>query len=222
MAPTLLAGPAVLTPPRQRRRSEDPPRQPPDDGHGDGGGGGGGDQGPAPGSAPGGPGLLALGLVVLGVTTLFLVLVAVALLLRRPAPDWHAATVELPLVRLAASSLALLASSLALERAARRPRAPRRALALGLGAGLVFLGLQGGLWLALFARGAVPAAGGYLAVLYLLTALHAAHVLGGLGYSIRLFLQAQPAPAALRLAALYWHFMGLIWAVVLALLLFGR
>ena len=220
MAPTLLVAPAVLTPPRRRRGSEGPPRRPPGDG--DGGGGDGNDHGSAPDATPGGPGLLALALVVIGVTTLFLVLVAVALLLRRPAPDWHAATIELPLARLAASSLALFASSLALEHAARRPRTARRALALGLGAGLVFLGLQSGLWLALFARGAVPAAGGYLAVLYLLTGLHALHVLGGLGYSLRLALRARPAPASLRVSALYWHFMGLIWAVVLALLLFGR
>jgi len=216
MAPTLLAGPAVLTPPRRSRRGAGPPLRPP------GGGDGGGGNGEVPEAASEGPGFLALGLVVLGVTTLFLVLVAVALLLRRPAPDWHAAAVELPLAQLAASTLMLLAASGALEHAARRPRRARFALAWGLAAGLAFLGLQSGLWLALFARGAVPAAGGYLAVLYLLTGLHALHVLGGLGYSLRLLWQPSPAQAALRLAALYWHFMGLIWVVVLALLLLGR
>jgi cytochrome c oxidase subunit 3 len=171
---------------------------------------------------PGERGFLALGLVVIGVTTLFLVLVAVALLLRRPAPDWRAAAVELPLVRLGLGTLALVASSASFERAARRPGRARRELVLGLLAGAGFLGLQGWLWLALVAAGQAPAAGGYLAVLYVLTGLHALHVLGGLGFLARLACLAQPPASTLRLAALYWHFMGFLWVVVLALLVFGR
>lgn len=221
MGPSYLAGPGVLTPPARARRRSEPPRRPPEEGGGGGDGPGDG-AGPRGAGAPGEPGFLALALLVVGITTFFLVLVAIALLLRRPAPDWRAATVELPFLRLAASSAALIASGVCFERAARRPQRARRELAGGLGAGLVFLVLQVWLWFALASRGAAPAAGGYLAVLYVLTGLHALHALGGLGYSIRLFLQARPAATALRLAALYWHFMGLVWAVVLALLLFGR
>lgn len=215
MLPLFLTGSAVLTPPRRARRDVQPPQRPPDDGGGDPGRDG-------EGEVPEERGFFALGLVVVGVTTLFLVLVAVALLLRRPAPDWRAAAVELPLVRLAASTLALVVSSACFERAARRPRRARRELVLGLVAGAGFLVLQGWLWLALVAAGQAPAAGGYLAVLYALTGLHALHVLGGLGFLARLACSAQARASALRLAALYWHFMGFLWAVVLALLVFGR
>lgn len=215
MLPLFLAGSAVLTPPRRARRSVEPPQGPPRDGDGDRGRDGEGD-------VPEERGFLALGLVLLGVTTLFLVLVAVALLLRRPAPDWRAAAVALPLTRLGASTLALVASSVCFERAARKPGRARRELVLGLAAGACFLALQGWLWFALVAAGQAPAAGGYLAVLYALTGLHALHVLGGLGFLARLACTAQPRASALRLAALYWRFMGLLWLFVLALLVFGR
>jgi len=109
---------------RGRRRAFGGPPRPPRDGDGDGGGGGGGDDhgGFAAAGGPGDVGPFALGLALTGITTLFFVLIAVWLFLRRPAPDWHPASAPRALWL---STLFLAASSLAVERAARAARAER-------------------------------------------------------------------------------------------------
>lgn len=228
MAPLVLSDPAatgVLAPARRRRSVHGgPPFVPPDDDHG-GRGDGGGSDGPAPNGADGiGP--FALGLVLAGITTLFLVLIAVWLFLRRPAPDWRADESAAP-TSLWLSTVCLMASSVAVEIAARRAGAARRRPArLWLGAslvlGLAFLAAQAGLWTSLWRAGLVPAASGYAAVFFALTGLHALHALGGLGFLGYLAFAPARAPASLRLGAVYWHYMGAIWLVLFALLYFVR
>ncbi len=227
MAPLVLfdaAGTGVLAPTRRgRRRAHDgPPPVPPADGGGGRGGGGGQDS--SAGGADGfGP--FALGLAMAGITTLFLVLIAVWFFLRRPAPDWRAS--ESPPAALWLSTACLMASSVAVELAARRarasrPRAARRWLGLSLVLGLAFLAAQAALWTSLWRAGLVPAASGYAAVFFALTGLHALHALGGLGFLGFLALGHARTPASLRLGAIYWHFMGAIWLVLFALLYFVR
>src|SRR5262245_53867590 len=109
---------AVLAPLRRKRRRSHgaPPFVPPEDG---GGGDGGGD-GFVPRDGAEGVGPFALGLALTGITTLFLVLIAVWLFLRRPAPDWRA-TARAP-DALWISTACLLASSIAVELSARHAR----------------------------------------------------------------------------------------------------
>lgn len=233
------AGPAgatgVLAPPRRRdlparpRRSGSPPPPRDRDGSDDGGRGGGGGDGH--GWDDDGLGRLALGLALVGITTLFGVLIAVGLLLRGTSPDWGA-----PLHRfhsLWISTAFLAASSATIEVAARRrARGGRKRVALGwlvasFALGSAFLVAQIGLWVALWRNGTLPSSGNYAAVFFALTGLHALHVLGGLGFFAVLGVQlAQPAPdrrpPGLRLAAIYWHFMGGVWLVLFTLLYFVR
>jgi heme/copper-type cytochrome/quinol oxidase subunit 3 len=246
-------GSAVLVPPRRawKKARGTPPPGPPGDPGGGGGGGGGGD-----GATPGGAGAedagpFALALALGGITTLFAVLVAVWLLLRRPAPDWRAAGTG-ALNALWVSTACLVASSVAVERAVRilraraagsagsaRPAgrtgaaaddgAPRRWLAVGFALGLAFLAAQVSLWVLAWRAGVVPATSGYAAVFFAITGLHALHVSCGLGIlgvlALRLGRGARSAASAagsVRLGALYWHFMGLLWLVLFALLYFVR
>lgn len=225
------AGTELLEPPPRRARSGGRPPRPPEDGGGGDGGRGGGDG--ARGDGPEGVGRLALGLALLGITTLFAVLIAVALLLRRPAPDWRGSA-RPPLGALWVSSALLLFSSLTAERAARRARAghaARRAVTRGLAAslalGLAFVAAQVALWLAWRRDGHVPAASGYAAVFFSLTGLHALHVLGGLAFLGALWARwrgsaADPPAGSVRLGALYWHFMGVLWLVLVTLFVLVR
>ena len=211
---------------RGRRRAFGGPPRPPRDG--DGGGGGGGDDhgGFAAAGGPGDVGPFALGLALTGITTLFFVLIAVWLFLRRPAPDWHPASAPRALWL---STLFLAASSLAVERAARaarreEQRTTRRWLGASLALGLAFLAAQALLWTSLWRAGFVPAAGGYAAVFFALTGLHALHVLGGLVFLAFLahgLRRARRVPSV-RLGAIYWHYMGAIWLVLFTLLVFVR
>ncbi len=221
---------AVLAPvrPGRRRRHGAPPFLPPRDGDGDGDGDGNDGEGFSPRGGPGGLGPFALGLALVGITTLFLVLIAVWLLLRRPAPDWRAAQAPHALW---ISTACLAASSFAIELAARRARrgrarqpAARRWLGGGLLLGLAFLVAQAQLWVTLWRAGFVPASGGYAAVFFALTGLHALHVLAGLaflGFLVRR-LGHDVHASGVRLGAVYWHYMGVIWGVLFALLYWVR
>ena len=230
-------GAGVLAPPRppasrQRERGGPLPPRPPEDGGGDGGRGGGGDRG-GDGAHPDGPSpaaaRFALLLALIGISTLFLVLVAVWVLLRRGEPDPARGASFLPPDALWVSTLVLLASSAAIERGARAARGgPSSLVARWLGAslllGLGFLAAQGVLWWSLVQRGLVPASGAYGAVLYAMTGLHALHVAGGLvamaGAIVRLRGPLGPLDRAprIRLCATYWHFMGAVWLALFAVL----
>lgn len=219
-----------VAPRRERRREHGgPPRVPPEDS--DGGGADGSGRGPAPAGGADEVGPFALALAMAGITTLFAVLIAVWLFLRRPAPDWRVADAGV-LDALVLGTACLVASSAAVELAARRARggaAEQRATLRWLGASLVlgaaFLAAQVYLWIGLWRAGLVPSASGYAAVLFALTGLHALHALGGLGFlgALALWLRqrAEHVPSV-RLGAVYWHFMGALWLVLFTLLYFVR
>jgi len=132
-----------------------------------------------------------------------------AYLIRRTGADW----LPLELPPLAWVNTGVLAlSSLALERARRGGGAAwTRASLL---AGLVFLVGQVGLWRALSARGAFLTSHPQGAFLFLLSAVHALHLVGGLA-ALGVTLARGTRP---RLVAVYWHFLGLVWIYVLLLL----
>lgn len=234
MSPPLRspAGTAVLTapPPTVRRARVPPGSPPPDDGDGGDGGGGGGNPGDfaRPGD-PDGVGPLALALTMVGITTLFVVVMAVWWFLRRDAANGGTAPESGVPALVWISTALLLASSAGLERAARRQRrvAERpdavllRWLGLSLLLGTAFLLAQVRLWLGLWRDGFVPASSGLAAGFFALTGLHALHALGGLGFLGTLTLRlrrAQGRAPSVRLGALFWHFLGLLWLALLTVL----
>lgn len=210
-----------------RERPPTPPERPPGDG---GGGGGSNDKDGefAPAGDPEGIGPFALGLTLVGITTLFVVVIVAWWILRRGTlaaeRTWPPALLE----PLALSTILLLGSGVAVEFAARRERlgasgrrASRRWLTTALGCGAAFLLAQLQLWLGLSRAGFVPASSGLAAGFFALTGLHALHVLGGLGFlgslAVRLR-RARDRVPSVRLGAVYWHFMGGLWLVLLGIL----
>jgi len=227
----------------QRERAI-PPGWPPQDTDDRGGGGGGGGDGGERGGPEGedsGARVLALALALTGIGTLFLVLIAVWLLLRRNEPGWNLSAPRSALDLLLLSTTLLVASSATLELAARRAADARRSrvlpwMVLSLTLGLGFLGAQFSLWWSLWQSGNVPASSGYAAVFFALTGLHALHVAGGLVFLGAATVEAAGAArrsstpdsnrprqrSTVRLGAIYWHFMGAIWLVLFTLLYFVR
>ncbi|MCI0340042.1 MAG: hypothetical protein L0216_02630 [Planctomycetales bacterium] len=129
-----------------------------------------------------------------------------AYLVRRTAADWR--PVALPAI--AWANVAVLVSSGAAVEAARRTgRGPW--LLAGLGLGVAFLGGQLLAWRDLAGRGVFLATGPHGSFLYVLSAVHGAHVLAGLGA----LAYAGARPAALGTASAFWHFVGGIWLYVL-------
>ncbi|MBS9404087.1 cytochrome oxidase subunit III [Halomonas sp. TRM85114] len=169
-------------------------------------------------------GLLAFLAVV---TSVFALTVSAYLMRMEMGADWRSMPVP---GLLWANSTALVLASLALQlawRAAARDQARRlrQLLAAGGGFTLAFLAGQLLAWQQLEAAGYYLVANPANAFFYLLTALHGAHLLGGLMAWTRVLARlhgnadAAWLCAGVELCALYWHFLLLVWALLFGLLL---
>ena len=211
---------------------------PPISGSGGSGGGGGGDGNdddepdfdawdglPRPGTSE-----LGMTLALLCICTLFLVFLGVYVLLRKSAVEWPPPGAPGPPNGLWVSTAVLLACSATLARGLAAHRRRQRGVLfktlLASGAlGVLFLALQAFLWRGLLVEGLLPSTNGYGAIFYALTGLHAAHILGGLGYLARVVSGVHADRAGfgpetpLRLCGAYWHVMGAIWLVIFFVLI---
>lgn len=132
------------------------------------------------------------------------------------APDWR--HLQLPPL-LYVNTLVLLASSATLELVRRRQQAFMLHLTIALG--LLFVTGQVLAWRQLVAQQLLLASGPSSAFFYVFTALHAAHVLGGIGgltYVNRRLVARVLGPATYNAVAVYWHFMAVLWLYLLSLL----
>lgn len=161
------------------------------------------------------------------VVSVFALTVSAYLMRKEMGADWQ--PVPLPgllWVNTAALVLASLALQLAWRAAARgQPHRLRSALAAGGGLTLAFLIGQLLAWQRLEAAGYYLTANPANAFFYLLTALHGAHLMGGLVAWGRVLARlgggadATRLRAGVELCALYWHFLLLVWALLFGLLL---
>jgi cytochrome c oxidase subunit III len=151
-----------------------------------------------------------------------------ALIVRKGgARDWQ--HLELPSI-LYLNTVILIASSVTLEIARRRVGAfmrgqreiqPMRWLYATLVLGLLFVVGQYAAWLQLRAQGLFLATNPNSSFFYVLTALHAIHVTGGLGGLGRVMFRLHRAilrKSTLDATSRYWHFMDGLWAYLLLLL----
>jgi len=179
-----------------------------------------------------------------------------ALIVRRGLPTFDDASrtyfrdwggVQLPWLLLAINTAILLISSLTME-GARRGIARRAALApvrsipgVSLGEernfpwlgvtvilGLGFLAGQGIAWADLRSRGFFISTNPDSAFVYLFTAAHAVHLMGGIialfwaGITSLLHRPIEDRRIVVDVVAWYWHFMAVLWVYVFALLALAR
>ena len=128
------------------------------------------------------------------------------------------------------NTLILLASSATLE-LSRRALARRLSIRFTgwlyatTALGVLFLIGQVAAWRELAARGFYLATNTSASFLYLLTAAHGVHLLGGVMALAYLAIRAQPIAlgrqrsTAVDVTAIYWHFMDGLWVYILILLL---
>ena len=168
---------------------------------------------------------------VAGICMTFAALTSALVVRQGAAMDWR--HFGLPGV-LYLNTAVLFGSSFALEVARKRVAAfarglqPRRAvplrwLYLTLGLGLLFVAGQYAAWMQLKAQGLYLATNPSSAFFYVLTAMHALHVMGGLGGLTLVISRLSRRVPTLRRSTLdtasyYWHFMDVLWLYVLLLL----
>ncbi len=211
----------VLNPTLTDRQSPTPPFGG-NGGSGNGGFGGGGGDGAAAERMV----LVGVWVALAPILMLFLAFASAYVVRRGLGTQW--VTVDLPaLVWLNTAMLA--ASSWALQRARgklQRGEDAHRLLVATLGLGILFMLGQVAAWWQLRSTGVGMSGSPHGAFFYLLTGAHAVHLLGGVvalaaaAFWPEAGFKRLRRSAAVRVAAIYWHFMGALWLGLIALLQF--
>jgi cytochrome c oxidase subunit 3 len=163
----------------------------------------------------------------LAVVTSFFMLFIVSYYTRSQFPDWEILA-EPGILWVNTGMLVLASISLQLaSHAARRDKLARMRYFL-IGGALLTMAFVVGQWMAweqLASEGYYAQENPATAFFYLLTGLHALHLLGGLwfmlllGFRLKRADQQEKARQSVALCATYWHYLLLVWLVLFTLLL---
>jgi len=170
--------------------------------------------------------------IALGIVSIFMFFMALAsayLVQRSTSERWVPLHVP-PILWL--NTMVLLASSVTMERARKRlslaDLSGFRALWMVTTVlGLAFLGGQLAAWRLLVAQGIYVATNQGSSFFYIFTAVHGAHLLGGITALIYVYRRNFEAAnvslsTAAEITSYYWHFMDGLWVFLLALLYLGK
>lgn len=168
--------------------------------------------------------MLGMWLFLASEVMLFGGLFSAYVLLRSGAEHWPSGT--LSVTHGATITLVLIASSVAMMMARRTSAAgdlirARLLLHTTSGLAIVFVGLKVREWVAEIGHGMYPATSTFAALYFLLTGVHAVHVLGGLVANVYVVSAGGGAARVanrVAAAALYWYFIDLVWLIIFALL----
>ena len=153
--------------------------------------------------------------IFLAATSMLFGAFASAYLVRMASGGW--AQIELPRI-LWLNTGVLVASSVALEMARSRTASSHsRWLALAWAMGAIFLIGQVAAWVVLRDQGVFVRSSPHSSFFYVLTAVHGAHLTGGLAWLAATW----SSPRRRSLATTFWHFMGGVWIFVFAVLHLG-
>lgn len=177
-----------------------------------------------------GAGVLGMTIFLVSLSVLFVASIVGYLMVRVRSPQWiPPGTAPLP-IGLWLSTLLLLLSSVTMHGAVLyirggKQEASTRLLGATFVLGLAFLGSQTYNWWRMVAVDAVLATRSlYAFTFYMLTGLHALHVIGGLIPLTRTVWRAHRGAYSwadfhgIRLMAMYWHFLDAIWIALFAVL----
>lgn len=176
-----------------------------------------------------GAGTLGVTLFVTSLGVFFATALIAYLAVRLQAPAWAAAGGRGLPRGLWLSTLLILAASATVQSALWRirrgdERLLRRALWWTAAASVAFLGSQAWSWAVLLGRQVTARSDMFGFTFYLLTGLHAAHLIGGLAALAIVLWRAHGGAyswghyAGVRYCAIYWHFLGAVWLAMIALM----
>ena len=176
-----------------------------------------------------GAGVLGMWIFLATLAVLFLAAIVGYLVVRLKATDWPPPGMPRLPAGLWLATVVLLAASVTIHRALRLMRlgehtASTRWLAATLGLGVAFLAVQSWNWWGLIRLHLTAASNLYAFTFFMLTGLHASHVIGGivllavvLARSYRGRYGSGHHPGV-TYAAMYWHFLDAIWLLLFAVM----
>jgi heme/copper-type cytochrome/quinol oxidase subunit 3 len=156
----------------------------------------------------------------------FAALIAAYLALRAGSPTFGSAGGALDVRLGGVATLMLVCASLCVSRAVVARRAGREARIVSswtrrtLLFGALFLALQAAEYGTLLRHGLSPRTSLYWSCFFVLTSVHALHVLGGLAWLAVVWngTRRRARGRSVELAALYWHLVDLVWLALFGLL----
>lgn len=172
------------------------------------------------------PARFGFGLFLVTEAMFFAGLLSAALVLREGSSQFGDDGGTLSLRMAVFATLTLLLSSFCISRATIAIRRGREARIIASWTartvlfGALFLLMQFSEWRQCAALGITPRTNLYWSTFFVLTGVHGLHVLGGLIWLVVAWFGARRGVHALRveLAALYWHFVDLVWLALFTLL----
>lgn len=224
---TMVCPSVILEDPKA---AEPPVVWPPDDDGGGSGGDGFGGRRPNNSGPPVSATRLALVIFCGAVVMLFSGILSALVILREGTGAWPPEGAPTLLRDLWISTAFIIASSLSGVWAMRASTPDRRSqlssrVGLTWMLGLGFCMSQVLVWRSLVAAGIVlEGSANFTALFFLITALHVAHVLGGMYFLGRCFIQGRASVdfndlrSACGNCLLYWHFVGVVWYILFAFL----
>ncbi|MGB4782087.1 cytochrome c oxidase subunit 3 [Candidatus Methylomirabilis sp.] len=145
---------------------------------------------------------------------------------RAAGPGWSAEAAHLSTSMATVNTFVLLTSSMTMAMAFAAyqkddQRGVQKFLLLTVLLGLTFLGIKAYEYTSHIMEGAVPWSGSFWSFYYLLTGLHALHVIAGVVVNVILLLAAGKGLSSgyrIEIAGLYWHFVDIVWIFLFPLL----
>src|SRR5574337_824960 len=141
------------------------------------------------------------------------------ILARTASPGWSAEAAHLSTYLATVNTFVLLTSSMTMAMAFAAyqktdQHGVRKFLLFTILLGLAFLGIKAYEYTSHIVAGLAPWSGSFWPFYYMLTALHALHVIAGLIVNLILWLAAGKGLSAgyrIEIAGLYWHFVDIVW-----------
>ena|ERR1035441_1333185 len=181
-------------------------------------------------SAPAGltAGRLGIWALIASEIVLFAGLFGSFILMRMIHPEWAEEARHLNLVAGTLNSLVLLVSNLFMMKASNsvrdsNPDGVKKFLALTMLMGVLFLGVKAYEYTNEFAHGEFPSSLGFWSFYFLMTGIHATHILGGLVALGILYIKALkgtlgPMQGRVALTGMYWSFVEVVWIFLFPML----
>ena len=176
-----------------------------------------------------GAGVLGMWIFLATLTVLFLAAIAGYLVVRLKATAWPPPGMPRLPAGLWLATVVLVAGSVTIHRAQRairrgNLRTSTRWLATTLALGVAFVAVQSWNWWGLIRVRLTAASNLYAFTFFMLTGLHAAHVVGGIALLAIVWWRSSRGRygcghhPGITYAAMYWHFLDAIWLLLFAVL----